>query len=184
MKARPTILQDESGSAIVMALMILVLLTLLGVISTNTNVTEQQIVRNEAIYTRNFYRAEGASTEAAMLLENHTFGDILTTLFTDYQWVSNRGDSFADGGTDTADGDGDGFIGLADTDNWLDTGGSVTGDVSASALNTNSYYAALYLTTEGSLKPNSPKTHIFRTYGYCVDEGESLVATGYRKAVN
>jgi Tfp pilus assembly protein PilX len=179
--------QSEQGSVIVMALMVLMLITLLGITSTTTNVTEHQIVRNEAIYKRNFYRAEGAATEASMGLENADFADDLTVLWTDpaLNWVHNIGTTFTNGDTDSVDNDGDGYVGLYDTDNWLVSGSTPTGDVSTSArVGNTSYYAALYVGTEGSLKPGAPKIHIFRNYGYCNDQGESMVAAGYRKPVN
>ena len=63
------ILANEQGSAIILAVLILAVLTILGVSSTNTSTVELQIVRNERIYQQNFYKAESAVMEAAQRLE-------------------------------------------------------------------------------------------------------------------
>ena len=63
-------LNNEEGSAIVIALIILVLLTMIGITASDNTVIELQIVRNEAIYRQNFYRAEAAVIEAAEILED------------------------------------------------------------------------------------------------------------------
>jgi Tfp pilus assembly protein PilX len=185
MKTRHYTLQEERGSAIIMAIMVLILLTLLGITSTNTNVTEQQITRNDQIYKRNFYRAEAAAAEAKQRLRNTDFSYLDSTFFTGSPWVSNLGDSFTvSGETDTTDGDGDGFMGLQDTDNWL-TGSppAPTGDVAASTVATNSYFAAQYVDTIGSQVIKERVIHIFEAFGYCLDEGESLISSEYRKEV-
>ena len=48
--------------------MILVILTIIGIASSSNTVFELQIVRNEAMYRRNFYRAESAIVEAGQRL--------------------------------------------------------------------------------------------------------------------
>ncbi len=64
-----SILKNEEGSVIFAALMILVLLTIIGIASTNISNTEVRIAGHEVVYQQNFYRAEGASVEAVELLE-------------------------------------------------------------------------------------------------------------------
>ena len=81
-------LNNEEGSAIVMALIVLAMLTIIGIVSTSDTVFELQIVRNEAIYRRNFYRAESAIVEAAQRLEESNAGDSLP-ISTSYTWLNN-----------------------------------------------------------------------------------------------
>jgi hypothetical protein len=81
-------LNNEEGSAIVIALIVLVMLTIIGTVSTSNTVFELQIVRNEAIYRRNFYRAESAIVEAAQRLEKSGSADLLP-LTTTYNWLNN-----------------------------------------------------------------------------------------------
>ena len=51
-------LRDKDGSALVMALMILVILTLIGIAATNTSTIEIQIAGNEKTYKEAFYKAD------------------------------------------------------------------------------------------------------------------------------
>lgn len=67
--ARPR-LQNEDGIVIVLALLIMVLLTIFGIASTNISNTEVKISGYEVSYLGNLYRAEGATMEAVEALEN------------------------------------------------------------------------------------------------------------------
>ncbi|PXF60360.1 MAG: hypothetical protein C4B58_00555 [Deltaproteobacteria bacterium] len=51
-------LRDKDGSALVIALMILVILTLIGIAATNTSIIEMQIAGNEKAYKEAFYKAD------------------------------------------------------------------------------------------------------------------------------
>ena len=64
------VVNNENGSAIVLAMLILVVLTVLGIASINTSSIELQIARNERIYQQNFYQAESAATEGAQKIED------------------------------------------------------------------------------------------------------------------
>jgi type IV pilus assembly PilX-like protein len=56
----------EQGSVVVIALMILVVLTLLGIMATRTATTDIRIAANEISYKQNFYMAEAAVNREAM----------------------------------------------------------------------------------------------------------------------
>ena len=77
-------IKNEDGSVIVMAMIILVLLTLIGISSTDNTIIEGQIVRSEALYRQNLYRAEGAIIELAQVMEDN---DI--TFASAYPWLTN-----------------------------------------------------------------------------------------------
>lgn len=64
------IINNQNGSTIVMAMLILAVVTILGISSINTSTTELQIVRNERIYQQNFYMAESAALEGLQFLES------------------------------------------------------------------------------------------------------------------
>jgi hypothetical protein len=51
---------DQNGSIIVIALMVLVIMTVIGLISSDTVVTENFIIRNQAIYKQNVNMVEAA----------------------------------------------------------------------------------------------------------------------------
>jgi len=52
------IIRNEQGSVIIIAVMVLALLTIIGISSMKTSITEQQISTNHLIYNMNFYAAE------------------------------------------------------------------------------------------------------------------------------
>lgn len=63
------IIDNEEGSTIVFALLILVVLTILGISATTTSTIEFKIVHNEKSYQRNFYVADSAWNYGAYWLE-------------------------------------------------------------------------------------------------------------------
>jgi Tfp pilus assembly protein PilX len=69
MKLTPSI-NNEKGTALIISLMLLVLLTLLGMAATTTSTLEIMIADNERDYKVNFYKAESAAIQAAVIMEN------------------------------------------------------------------------------------------------------------------
>jgi hypothetical protein len=63
------VLNNEDGIAVVIAILILALLTIMGISANRISNTEVQIAVNEVIYQQHLYRAEGATMEAVELLE-------------------------------------------------------------------------------------------------------------------
>jgi len=77
-----TILKDQSeqGSVVVIALMILVVLTLLGIMATRTSTIDIRIAANEISYKKNFYVAEAGVFREALEIGrgNYPVTDIST----------------------------------------------------------------------------------------------------------
>lgn len=63
------IIENNRGSAIVIALLILVTLTIIGVAATNTSIFESRIIGNEHRYQIDFYVAESGWKDGAMWLD-------------------------------------------------------------------------------------------------------------------
>ena len=61
---------NEDGSVLFVALIVLILFTLLGVSSTTTSTIGMHIVGNENLYKQNLYLAEGAAMESARNLKD------------------------------------------------------------------------------------------------------------------
>lgn len=80
---------NDNGSVTVIALLILVILTILGVSSTRTSTIELKIVQNEKLYQKNFYKAEAAVYEAAQRLENESDPDNLRPDLTPLSWLKD-----------------------------------------------------------------------------------------------
>ncbi|MEF3167835.1 MAG: hypothetical protein K6360_00650, partial [Deltaproteobacteria bacterium] len=70
MKRSPRILEEERGSALIICVLVLLLLTLVGVYALNLTDIELQIAGNERIHKQNFYMAEGTAIEAAQILQD------------------------------------------------------------------------------------------------------------------
>lgn len=58
------------GSALILCVLVLLLLTLVGLYALNLTDIEFQIAGNERIYKQNFYMAEGTAFEAAQIIQN------------------------------------------------------------------------------------------------------------------
>jgi Tfp pilus assembly protein PilX len=67
---KKTILAKEDGSILIVALILLVLLTLMGISATTLTDIELQIAGNEMVSRANFYNAEAAAMENIQLLAN------------------------------------------------------------------------------------------------------------------
>jgi hypothetical protein len=70
-------LSDENGSAIVLAMMMLALLTLMGIWASRQSNTEVLIAGNEVARKTTFYRTESAILEGAFSIEEAATGDLL-----------------------------------------------------------------------------------------------------------
>lgn len=65
-----TLLANEEGSVIILALVMLMLLTLVGTSATNTSSIEIQVAGNERDYTRNFFKTEAAMMQGAQQVQS------------------------------------------------------------------------------------------------------------------
>lgn len=65
-------IKNEDGSAIILALVMLMLLTLIGTSANNTATIEIQIAGNDRDYKQRFYMAEATSMEALQIISDIT----------------------------------------------------------------------------------------------------------------
>ena len=82
MKQTISIFKNEDGNAILIAMMVLVLLTIIGTSATRNTTVELQIVRNDIVHREQLYRAESAAMEGSQWLQNAadaTLMDLSTT---------------------------------------------------------------------------------------------------------
>lgn len=168
MKRMISNLNNEEGSAIVIALIILVLLTMIGITATDNTVIELQIVRNEAIYKQNFYRAESAVVELGQIMEDNN-------LLASYDWLT---------GSATA-------LDMEVVGNWDWTPGTPNSQLSnnmddAGDANNNTAQAAISngISSGGSLDMTGTSLYDYLVYGLfnsTVGQGRSMIMMGYRK---
>ena len=70
MKNPIELLQSDRGSIMVVALLLLVFLTIIGITATNNSRIESNITRNSQIYKRDFYAADSGWRHSAMWLQD------------------------------------------------------------------------------------------------------------------
>lgn len=158
-----SILKNEQGSLMVLAIMFLALLTIVGLAASNVSISEVQTATSELIYQRNFYRAEAAAMEAAEELENEADPQA-----TPPAWLKTVA-----GGITEAN------LGIA----WA--GGDADVSPAASSIDSaNSQYLSSYegIAPGSSVAMNAPKVHEYSIYGRCNDRGVAEIRVGLRKA--
>jgi len=156
-------LKSEDGMVVVIALMILVLLTIIGVVSINYSNTEVQIAGNELASQQNFYMAEGAALLAIEELESIT-DDIKKNV--DIDWLED----------DTLE---DMTAYIFDSDFW---DGAVTLMPEPTGLDDSQFVAQSTGVAPGSsLSVTETTVHAFSLYGRCAPplRGATTVHIGY-----
>jgi len=83
MKENATILKNEDGMALVVALLILALITIIAITASQDTVTELQIVRNDLVYKDHLYRAEASALEGVQWVDNSS-----ATVLSDFSLTS------------------------------------------------------------------------------------------------
>ena len=160
-----TRLKSEEGSVLVVALVILVLLTLLGIFATKTSEIEIQIAGNDMKYKRNLYSAEAVAMECAQFIKDNPI-DV------GYSWLRPM-DS-----VDRED--------ILDDTFW-DTN-SKTSDSSEPDAHNYRYLAEVEgVADQTSLDMTKSRVHAYSVFGRWSNasnpsEGRSIVNLGYKKA--
>lgn len=155
--------KGEDGVVVVIALMMLVFLTLLGISATSTTQTEMRIAQNENLFRQNLYSAECAAMAGAQALENETDVSVLEDLSLD--WLHSS---------------------LPDSDIRSDTNWDPSNGHSNQVLDETTRYLAVYQgVAEGAsldIGDQSTSLRDFLIYGCSTkNHGEALVEVGYRK---
>ncbi len=161
-----SIVKNEEGMVVVVALMILVLLTIFGISTTNTSNTELQIAGAEMVYQQNFYEAEGAGIEAVELMESLSNPNLGANL-----WLMPVPDIVTDGNIYNA--------------NFWQSGGLVSPMDSTLADNpAETQFMVVAEKTSGSLDTTTSKMREYSIYGRSVSlkGGSTIVHIGYLKA--
>jgi Tfp pilus assembly protein PilX len=163
---RSSPLNSQDGYlAIVAALVILTLLTIIGISASRVANNEVTMARNESIHQRNFYLAEGAAMEAVDLL-THTAN------------LKDNVPAWMEKGA--------GRLGVDTLRSYLKNAQSDTQTVipqasAAADANRATFVAGVEgVAPGGSLGMHVPTVYILGIYGRCEWNGESIVKIGYR----
>ncbi|MGD8961625.1 MAG: hypothetical protein PVF29_15205 [Desulfobacterales bacterium] len=165
-KNSTSILKNEDGAVLVAAILILVLLTIVGIVSTTISNTEINTAFNEIIYQQNLYRAEGATIEAVDLLDG-----IADPKSSPPSWLEPDLDQITD-----AD--------INDHTFWQ-SGLSGTMPQASSTLDDTSFVVVSEGLVSGtSLGMGSAKVHSYSVFGRSAppNRGATIIEIGYLKA--
>ncbi len=154
--------KNEEGSVLIVALIVLVLLTLLGIFATRTTEVEIQIAGNDMRYKRNIYSAEAVAMEAAQNIKDT---EVLDTAL---PWL------YAMGGLTSGD---------VTNGTWDDT----TSQQSTADSNTRYMAVVEGIAEQTSLDMTKSRIHMYSIYGRRYNtanenEGKSIVNIGFKKA--
>jgi Tfp pilus assembly protein PilX len=161
MKTVNSILNNEDGYVIIVALLLLALVTIIGTTAIRTTSVELQIVRNDLAYRNHLYRAEAAAIQAAQWLMNSTrsvLEDFSSTTFISQSDINLTALDLND-------------------DTWRMSGADP--DQDADAIITG--FRIVDETGPVDLSAQS-NLHQYKIYGlYDRDRGQALVAIGFKK---
>ncbi len=166
-------LNNRHGSALIITLIVMAVLTLVGLSAINTATVENKIVRNEKIYQENFYLAESSVNEAVQTIENETDSDNLMPHSSSWLWMNDVVDSNGNP------------IDFSNPDNWVHSASSSDNSEQA-AINTNAFFSTV---SKGVAKGSSLDIGEMgtRLYEYAVfghgksNNGSVIIEIGYLK---
>lgn len=176
-------LANEDGTAIVTALLILMLLSLVAVTATDTTVNEKAMVRSEAVFEQNFSQAESSALEGLQKLASKGNDEIGNLLPKRLALGSDNKDLLLDSESEEV---GD-ILKVIDTNN--DSVVDKTDALEHSELNTNALRTAVMLpiAVGDSLSVTTAKSRLYRynTFGLSDDlGGKALICIGYKRRID
>ena len=155
------IVKNEEGAALIMALILMSVLTILSVTSVTMTTTEYQIVRNERIFLDNFYRAESAARQGIQSLEIANTSDLENRNFDSFTWLKQKDDS----------------VNMSDVTVW-----TTANSTSASVSDTDYAVVETGISQGGSLDMTATSSiydYVSRGYGH-TGSGTALIEIGYK----
>ncbi len=154
-------LSNEEGSALVLALMLMAVLTIIGFSTVNTSTTEFKIVRNERIYMDNFYKAESAVRESVQDIDTTSWDNLGDRTFP-MDWLKQYDEDVDMSDTDIWDSTNSEASSVADADYAVvETGIAIGGSLDMTATSSLYDYEA-------------------RGWGHA-DDGSVIIEVGYKK---
>jgi len=163
-------MDNENGSVIVLALIILAVLTIIGISASTTSNIELKIVRNERLLQQNFYYAEASVNEGAQRIEQETNPEIqLIASTTGYDWLKDK------------------TVNYSARANWLDMGagsGNVNDNCDISVIAPTASFGANAkgVRPGSSLDMGSTRLYEYSVFGLSQwNGGQSIIEIGYLK---
>jgi hypothetical protein len=176
-------LENEDGTAIVAALLILMLLTFIALTATDTTINEKSMVRSEAIFEQNFSLAESSSLEGIQMLANQGKDQIDELLVAKLTGTSENKDLLMESESEA----------VIDILKVLDTNADGTIDkndsLEVSELDADTFRAAVLLPidTGDSLSVTSTTSRLYRYNSFGLSEGKNgkvMIRLGYKRRID
>ncbi|MCP3177382.1 PilX N-terminal domain-containing pilus assembly protein [Desulfuromonas sp. KJ2020] len=166
------ILQNQRGSIMLIALLMMALLTIIGISALDISEIEQKVASNDRIVKKNFYLAEASALEAASRLESLPSDEIAPDTATPPAWLNLDSDFDA-----------------ANLANWVVGDADPANDTAAVAdIDSRTRFSVVYegIAAGGSLDMSASQVHQYGVFGLYDDptgafRGQSLVEVGYRR---
>jgi hypothetical protein len=157
------LMKSEDGYvALFAALVLLVLISIIGISASRVANTEISMARNELIYQRNFFLAEGAAMEATDRLANTD--DLKNNM---PNWMETAA----------------GALDYTNLRAYFSHAHAPVPQASELDLNRTLYVGGVDGTAPGEgLDPDRPKIRAISVYGRCEWDGVSIIKIGYRTA--
>jgi len=154
------IMKNQDGSALILVMILLMIVSIIGISALDTTNTEIQIFHNEKIYQKNFYQAESAVMEAAQRIQTESNIDEIRPVSTTKGW-------------------------LVDPSIDLEVLATFLANAANSPITANASYSANAkgIVSGASLDMTSDSNvYGFTIYGYSADNGGNVFITiGYKK---
>lgn len=179
---RVPVIKNEQGTAIIVALLILMLLTFMAISATDTTTSEKAMVRSEATFEQNFYKAESAAMEGVQQLANATLPQNLLAALSNGTLLRSANSLQPQSDLANLDTNGDGVIDNKDTFN------------STSKIGPNTYQIVIQLPSppqaaSKSLTQTNSRLYSYVAYGLSMADKDStgrfisvsIVKIGYNK---
>jgi hypothetical protein len=169
----------QEGSAIVIVLLFLSLMTLVGIWGTRNANTEVTIAGNEVRLKRSFYRAEAAVLEAAFMIESQTADNLKDHSSLDWLWNAINGapndlSAIANWDFDAQDGDDTAFETTLDLD----------GDGSTDATAAFAVHDKGAASGSSLVMTNATTVRSYSVFGLQdSNEGRAIIEVGYKKRI-
>jgi hypothetical protein len=157
---------DPSGSALVIVLLILIALTILGYACIHSGIIELKITSNERQMRQGFYLAEGAAMDGIQRLSALTFDDLSEQIA--FWHHSSR--------------NGDPLFNFRDPAQWMQGDDDQKPNCVASAIDPDAFIAVVEhkVATASSLVMTDTRLYQNRIYGFCIKYGaDNLVEIGF-----
>ena len=164
-------LNNEQGTAIITALLFLMLLTFIGIASTRTTITEKSVVRSEAIFQKDFFLAESAAMEGVQRLDNESAAEELLPT------IIGTGATNENLINITIENDG-----IADVFDGVTTG--TTFEISETDIDNTTLRAVtlMPISSGSSLALGASRLYTYNSYGYSqAYGGRAMVKVGFKK---